>query len=87
MVLHRHSGMKKKRHLSIAWTSQHPVAGHRHFQVVMQGGRGADRWVELAPVLAPTQRQRLPMSELRDRTRWRSGWQRLPAADEESAIE
>ena len=31
-----------------AWTSQRPVAGYRHFELIMQGGRGPLRWVELA---------------------------------------
>ena len=34
-----------------AWTSQRPVAGYRHFELIMQGGRGPQRWVELAAVL------------------------------------
>ena len=42
-----------------AWTSQDPVGGYRHFQLVLQGGRGDQRWVELAAVLAPGYRERV----------------------------
>jgi tryptophan-rich hypothetical protein len=42
-----------------AWTSQAPVGGYRHFQLVLQGGRGDQRWVELAAVLAPEHRERV----------------------------
>ena len=76
-----------KHHLPKAWTSQMPVAGYRHFQLVMQGGRGAARWVELAPVLAPSQRERVPWKDLMDRSRWVSGWQQLPKDDENSPTE
>ena len=34
-----------------AWTSRQPVAGYRHFRLVLQGGKGSQRWVELAAVL------------------------------------
>ena len=76
-----------KHHLPKAWTSQMPVAGYRHFQLVMQGGRGAARWVELAPVLAPSQRERVPWTDLMDRSRWVSGWQQLPKDDENLSTE
>ena len=76
-----------KQHLPKAWTSQMPVAGYRHFQLVMQGGRGAARWVELAPVLAPSQRERVPWTDLMDRRRWASGWQQLPKDDENPPTE
>ena len=47
-----------------AWTSQRPVAGYRHFELITQGGRGPLRWVELAAVLAPSHRERVLWSEL-----------------------
>ena len=42
-----------------AWTSQSPVAGYRHFRLVLQGGKGRERWVELEAVLDAHTRQRV----------------------------
>ena len=47
-----------------AWTSQTPVAGYRHFELITQGGSGDQRWVELAAVLKPSHRERVLWSEL-----------------------
>ena len=79
--------MKKNKPLPSAWTSQQPVAGYRHFELVMQGGQGPARWVDLAPVLAPSHRERVLWTELKDRTRWVSGWQQLPKDDEDPPTE
>ena len=57
------------------WTSSEPQQGFRHFRVVGQGGRGAERWVELVAVLDATQRLRLPLRGLRDPVLWSSGLQ------------
>ena len=57
------------------WTSSEAQLGFRHFRVVGQGGRGPERWVELASVLDPAQRLRLPLEDLRDPLLWRSGLQ------------
>jgi len=57
------------------WTSAEAQLGFRHFRVVGQGGRGTERWVELASVLDPAQRLRLPLADLRDPLLWRSGLQ------------
>ena len=57
------------------WTSSEPQQGFRHFRVVGQGGRGAERWVEVVAVLDATQRLRLPLRDLRDPALWRSGLQ------------
>ena len=57
------------------WTSSEPQQGFRHFRVVGQGGRGAERWVELLAVLDATQRLRLPLRDLRDPALWSSGLQ------------
>jgi len=56
-----------------AWTSQRPVAGYRHFELITQGGRGPLRWVELAAVLAPAHRERGLWRELKDPTRGSRG--------------
>ena len=59
------------------WTSSEPQQGFRHFRVVGQGGRGAERWVELVAVLDATQRLQLPLRDLRDPALWSSGLQRV----------
>ncbi len=74
-------------HPAKAWTSRLPVDGYRHFERVMQGGRGPQRWVELAPVLAPGQRRRVAWAELRNPDLWESGWQQIPESDAASAAE
>ena len=56
-----------------AWTSQHPVGGYRHFQLVLQGGRGDQRWVL--------------WSDLKDPHRWVSGWQSIPESHADPAAE
>ena len=70
-----------------AWTSRRPVDGYRHFQLVMQGGRGAERWVELTPVLAPGRRRRVAWTELNNASLWESGWQQIPESDASAAAE
>ena len=70
-----------------AWTSQHPVGGYRHFQLVLQGGRGDQRWVELAAVRAPGFRERVLWSDLKDPHRWVSGWQSIPESHADPAAE
>ena len=74
-------------HPARAWTSQSPVSGYRHFELITQGGRGPQRWVELAAVLAPSHRERVLWSELKDPTLWSSGWQSIPESDEESSTQ
>lgn len=68
-----------------AWTSQQPVGGYRHFELILQGGRGDQRWVELAALLVPSQRLRVSWLELNDRNRWSSGWQQIAEEDADSA--
>lgn len=70
-----------------AWTSQSPVMGYRHFRLVLQGGKGRERWVELEAVLESGQRCRVAWSELCDPAQWSSGWQQLPAAEAEAEAE
>ena len=64
------------------WTSQELVLGFRHFEIVTRGGKGADRWVELAPVLDSSQRFRVAWSELCDSSRWAIGWQQIVDREE-----
>ena len=68
-----------------AWTSQQPVGGYRHFELILHGGRGDQRWVELAALLAPSQRLRVSWLELKDPNRWSSGWQQIAEDDADSA--
>ena len=66
-----------------AWTSLTPRAGRRHFRVVLQGGHGAERWVELASLLEPQVRLRESWKQLQDKALWQSGWQPIPPDDSE----
>lgn len=65
-----------------AWTSCGPVQGYRHFRLVLHGGKGRERWVELEAVLDASTRCRAPWHELCDPERWTSGWQQLPPCEE-----
>ena len=67
-----------------AWTSRTPVAGYRHFRLVLQGGKGQERWVELEAVLNADTRQRVPWRELCDPQLGSSGWQQIPAENPEA---
>jgi phosphoribosylformimino-5-aminoimidazole carboxamide ribotide isomerase len=68
--------------LSTAYTAQPDVlartGGYRHFRLLGSCGRGRQRAVELAAVLDPAVRLRVPLAELRDRQLWQPGWQQLP---------
>ena len=61
-----------------AWTSVNPQDGYRHFQVMFQGGKGQERWVELEAVLDSNVRLRVNWNELKNQELWTSGWQQLP---------
>ena len=61
-----------------AWTSVNPQDGYRHFQVMLQGGKGQERWVELEAVLDSNVRLRVNRNELKNQELWTSGWQQLP---------
>ena len=61
-----------------AWTSVNPQDGYRHFQVMLQGGKGQERWVELEAVLDSNVRIRVNWNELKNQELWTSGWQQLP---------
>ena len=66
-----------------AWTSITSREGRRHFRVVLQGGHGAERWVELASLLEPQVRLRESWKQLQDKALWQSGWQPIPPDDSE----
>ena len=61
-----------------AWTSAREREGYRHFEVKQFGGKRAERWVELSPVLENAVSIRVPISELDAHTEWESGWLQLP---------
>lgn len=71
--------------LSAAWTCQPARAAgcgaYRHFALLGLRGRGRERTLELQAVLDPTFRLLVPERELRDRSAWLPGWQRLPPQD------
>jgi phosphoribosylformimino-5-aminoimidazole carboxamide ribotide isomerase len=67
-----------------AWTAQ-PAAlsstsGFRHFALLGERGRGAERSAELAAVLDRNFRLLVPLRQLRDRRFWQPGWQSLRRA-------
>lgn len=66
-----------------AWTSQRAVGGYRHFQLVTQGGKGGQRWVELSAVLDPAHRERVLWRDLNDAKHWCSGWQQIVENDDD----
>ena len=61
-----------------AWTSVNTQDSYRHFQVMLQGGKGQERWVELEAVLDSNVRLRVNWNELKNQELWTSGWQQLP---------
>ena len=68
------------------WTAQPVLSkrtqGYRHFQLLGEQGKGADRAARLEAVLERSYRLLVPLQELRDRSLWQPGWQSLsrPAA-------
>jgi phosphoribosylformimino-5-aminoimidazole carboxamide ribotide isomerase len=70
--------------LATAWTAQPALLGqtqgYRHFALLGERGRGAERAAELQAVLEPGWRLVVPLRELRNRQLWQPGWQSLPPA-------
>ena len=69
------------------WTAAegHPDrGGFRHFRVVAQRGRGAERRIELQALLEPGFRLTQTAGQLGDASLWRSGWGSVvtPGADD-----
>ena len=68
------------------WTAQPGnltlTQGYRHFQLLGEQGKGADRAARLEAVLDRQCRLLVPLHQLRDRGLWQPGWQSLsrPAA-------
>ena len=61
-----------------SWTSVTPQKGFRHFRLILQGGQGQSRWVELEAVLDSSVRLCIHWNELKNQELWTSGWQQLP---------
>ncbi|MEY2748622.1 MAG: 1-(5-phosphoribosyl)-5-[(5-phosphoribosylamino)methylideneamino]imidazole-4-carboxamide isomerase, partial [Cyanobacteriota bacterium] len=72
--------------LPLRWTAQSASlgrsGGYRHFQLLGEQGKGAERAARLEAVLNRGHRLLVPLRELRDRSLWQPGWQSLrrPAA-------
>jgi phosphoribosylformimino-5-aminoimidazole carboxamide ribotide isomerase len=68
------------------WTAQPSslglTQGYRHFQLLGEQGKGADRAARLEAVLDRQCRLLVPLRQLKDRSLWQPGWQSLsrPAA-------
>lgn len=60
-----------------AWTSTTPRKGFRHFVAINYGGRGKDRWVSMVSVLDSQSCFCIRWDELKDKTKWISGWMQL----------
>ncbi len=56
------------------------TAGYRHFALIGERDRGAERKAELAAVLDRSFRLLVPLRQLRDRRLWQPGWQSLRRA-------
>ena len=69
-----------------AWTSQRAVGGYRHFQLVTQGGKGDQRWVELSAVLDTAHRERVLWRDINDAKHWCSGWLQIVENDDDVVI-
>ncbi len=65
-----------------AWTSFEKRKGYRHFVVSQFGGKGKDRWVELLPVLNKEILIRVPWSQLKNDSRWISGWLQIQSNED-----
>ncbi len=61
-----------------AWTSCSKRKGYRHFVAINYGGSGDSRWVQLVSVLDGSSRLIVLWSEIKDQTKWNSGWLVLP---------
>ena len=69
--------------IPLNWTAQPAAladtAGFRHFRLLGEQGKGAERSVRLQAVLDADVRLLVPLQQLRDRGLWQPGWQQLPA--------
>ena len=66
---------------ALHWTSTQQRLGYRHFKLVAQGGKGANRWLELEALLDRGQRMRVTRRELADRGCWRPGLHQVVEPD------
>ena len=71
---------------SLHWTSVEQRLGFRHFQLVAQGGKGSQRWIELEAVLKRGERLRVSLRELADRERWWPGLHQVVEPDPISPV-
>ena len=57
-----------------SWTSAFLRQGFRHFVAINYGGKGKERWVSLVSVLDSKSRLLVPWTEMKDNSKWISGW-------------
>ncbi len=60
-----------------SWTSSCSREGFRHFVAINYGGVRTKRWVSLVAVLDGNSRLIVPWSEMKDTSKWNSGWLKL----------
>jgi len=61
----------------LSWTSTYLREGFRHFVAINYGGQGNERWVTLVAVLDGKSRLLVRWGEIKDPTKWISGWLKL----------
>ena len=64
-----------------SWTSTSTRKGFRHFVAINYGGKGKERWVILVSVLDGKSRLLLSWTEMKDTSKWISGWLSLRRED------
>jgi len=75
-----------------SWTSTSIREGFRHFVAINYGGKGKDRWVSMVAVLDGNSRLMVSWNEIKDNSKWNSGWLKLsrdqsnPSLDRSSSI-
>ena len=61
----------------LSWTSTYLRQGFRHFVAINYGGQGNERWVTLVAVLDGKSRLSVRWEEMKDPSKWISGWLKL----------
>ena len=64
-----------------SWTSTSKINGFKHFVAINYGGKGNQRWVNLVSVLDGRTIIKVLWHEIKDSSRWISGWEQLPRED------
>ena len=64
-----------------AWTSICLYKGFRHFVAINYGGAQEKKWVNMVSVIDAGIRLRVDWYELRDSSKWITGWHQIPLGD------